>query len=251
MCGRKVQGIISADWNGCLAPGGPFDVIEFHYPELLSILSEVFKKYTSNIISFREATLRVQAIIPAPIAEEQMDAYLDASFRTYPGVPELIEWCQSKGIVFMINTTGPQGYFQRVLSKRLLPQPSVLSASTFIRYPGRNTDPPCIYDLEEIDDKPRHTAAVLAAKGIPGQRAILIGDSGGDGPHFEWGWQVGACLIGSMTKPSRQSYCKRRGVKTSRHFGISYADGEGIALDKEMRIHFMDLVPIIEEVLEV
>lgn len=250
MQNSKYKGLISSDWNGCLAPAHPFDAVQFHYPDLMPTLTEVFEKYTSNLISFSEAVGRVQAILPAPITGEQMDAYLDASFKTYSGVPELMEWCRRKDILFMINTTGPQGYFQRIFSKRLLPPTSVLSASTFIRYPGQSTDPPFTYDLTDIQDKPRHTEAILVAEGIPAQKAILIGDSGGDGPHFKWGSEIGACLIGSMTKPSLERYCKREGVEIDRHFGLSYTEGASRNPEEEMHVNFMDLSGTIKEVLE-
>jgi hypothetical protein len=38
-----------------------------------------------------------------------MDSYLDECFETYGGVPELMEWCEKKDILFMINTTGLRG----------------------------------------------------------------------------------------------------------------------------------------------
>jgi hypothetical protein len=31
---HKYKGMISSDWNECLAPCGPFDPIAFAYPEL-------------------------------------------------------------------------------------------------------------------------------------------------------------------------------------------------------------------------
>jgi len=42
--GRKYQAMVSSDWNECLAPTGPFDPVSFHYPDLTSELSGVFKK---------------------------------------------------------------------------------------------------------------------------------------------------------------------------------------------------------------
>lgn len=101
--GRKYRAMVSSDWNECLTSSGPFDPVSFYYPDLTSELSGVFKKYTANLAPFREAVRQIQALIPSPITEDKMDAYLDQSFRTYPGVPELIEWCLSKDILFMIN----------------------------------------------------------------------------------------------------------------------------------------------------
>ena len=83
--------------------------------------------------------------MPAPIRPEQIDAYLDESFATYTGVTDLIEWCLSKNIVFMINTTGMIGYFQRVFARGLLPRVPVISAHPMIRFSERNSDPPCVY----------------------------------------------------------------------------------------------------------
>ena len=80
----------------------------------------IFKAYTGNEIPLSEATKRILSLLPAPITEEQMDSYLDERFETYRGVPELMEWCEKKDILFMINTTGMQGYFQRVFAKETL-----------------------------------------------------------------------------------------------------------------------------------
>ena len=43
-------------------------------------------------ISLEQAARQVRNLLPDPFTEEQMDAYLDQSFVTYPGVPELIQW---------------------------------------------------------------------------------------------------------------------------------------------------------------
>jgi 2-hydroxy-3-keto-5-methylthiopentenyl-1-phosphate phosphatase len=196
---RKYRAVISSDWNECLAPCGPFDSISFVYPHLEPELSEIFREYTSNKFSLSQAARRITAMIPAPITEEQMDSYLDECFETYRGVPELMEWCEKKDILFMINTTGMQGYFQRVIAKALLPKLPIVSASPTIRFTVRDNDP-SFYDLVEIHDKPKNTETVIRGFGVPPGRAILMGDSGGDGPHFKWGARVGAFLIGSMTK---------------------------------------------------
>jgi 2-hydroxy-3-keto-5-methylthiopentenyl-1-phosphate phosphatase len=240
--------MISSDWNECLAPCGPFDFISFTYPHLEPELSRIFREYTANKITLLDATMKITAMIPAPITEQQMDSYLDTSFETYKGVPELMEWCEKKDILFMINTTGMQGYFQRVFAKGLLPNVPVVSAHPMIKYKERGRIPCQWYDLLEIRDKPENTRKVLSEWGIPPEKAVLIGDSGGDGPHFEWGAKVGAYLIGSMTKRSLDQYCSKRGIKISLHFGLCYSKGEKRNKAQEMDINFMDLVPMIEAI---
>jgi hypothetical protein len=85
--------------------------------------------------------------------------------------------------------------------------------------------------------------------GIAPGRVILMGDSGGDGPHFEWGASVGAFLMGSMTKSSLDQYCSQRGIKISLHFGPRYSNGEKRREELEMGVNFMDLIPKIEIIL--
>ena len=205
---RQYKALVSSDWNECLAPCGPFDFISFVFPDLKSDLESIFKCYTGNIISLGEAAQKIQKLLQDPVNEEHMDAYLDASFVTYRGVADLIEWCLERDILFMINTTGMIGYFQRVFAKGLLPTVPVLSAHPMVRYAHRETDPLQVYDLLEIQDKSKNTRAVADCLNIPGEKIILMGDSGGDGPHFEWGAGIGAHLIGSMTKPSLETYCQ-------------------------------------------
>ncbi|MBW2202038.1 MAG: hypothetical protein JRF71_14625 [Deltaproteobacteria bacterium] len=183
----KYKAIVSSDWNECLAPCGPFDFISFNHPELAVDLATIFQQYTGNMISLGEAACQIQDLLPVPITNEQMDVYLDKSFITYKGVPELIEWCSIKNILFMINTTGMVGYFQRIFAKNLLPPVPVVSAHPMIRFPERKSDPPSLYDLLEIQDKSKNTAAVVRSFNIPPEKIIVMGDSGGDGPHFEWG----------------------------------------------------------------
>ena len=149
----------------------------------------------------------------------------------------------------MINTTGMIGYFQRVFAKRLLPRVPVISAHPMIRYPSRNSDPDDIYDLFETEDKGQNTAAVARSYHISSKRVILMGDSGGDGPHFEWGAKDNAFLIGSMTKPSLEKYCRQKNINLNLRFGISYADVQEKNLQKEMQINFMDLASSIEDIL--
>ncbi len=244
---KTYRGIVSSDWSECLAPCSPFDFISFNYPELTTCLETIFKQYTGNRISLGEAARQIQKILPDPITEIQMDAYLDHSFSTYTGVPELIEWCLSKDILFMINTTGMTGYFQRILAKALLPGFPLLSAHPMVRYPKQSSDPIHIYNLLEIKDKAKNTEAAIKAHQIPPNKIIIMGDSGGDGPHFEWGASVNAFLIGSMTKPSLQNYCLAKNIKINFNFGISYAQNQNKDLKKEMQVNFMDLLPCIEE----
>jgi hypothetical protein len=178
----KYKALISSDWNECLAPCGPFDPVSFAFPDLEPELRSLFRQYTGNEISLAEATRRIAALTPRPVTTEDMDAYLDASFSTYRGVPELIDWCLSRDILFMINRT----------------------------------------------------------------RVVVVGDSGGDGPHFEWGSSLGAFLIGSMTKGSLESYCSKRGITVHERFGISYASGETRVVEKELSVNFMELTYLIE-----
>ncbi len=109
------------------------------------------------------------------------------------------------------------------------------------------SDPPDIYDLLEIPDKGQNTAAAIRKHAIAPGKAILMGDSGGDGPHFEWGAKQGALLIGSMTKPSLTDYCVNQGVVINVSFGSTYRPRETKDLAKEMAFDFMDLVPVIEQ----
>ena len=246
---KKYKAIISSDWSECLAPCSPFDFISFNYPQLTSRLEAIFKQYTGNHISLGQAARQIQKMLPDPITENQMDAYLDHSFSTYPGVPELIEWCLRKDILFMINTTGMAGYFQRICAKGLLPELPLLSAHPMVRYPQQNSDPDHIYTLFEIKDKAKNTQAAIKAHRIPPNKIVIMGDSGGDGPHFEWGTKVNAFLIGSMTKASLENYCLAKNIKINFKFGISYAHNQNKDLKKEMQVNFMDLSSCIGEAL--
>lgn len=246
---RAFNAILSSDWSECLSPSGPFDFIAFAYPQLEPELQEVFRSYTGNRISLGEACSRIQKILPAPITAETMDAYLDREYAVYRGVPELIEWCAGQGVLLMLNTTGMIGYFQRVFAKGLLPTVPVLSANPLFRFPAGADDPGLILDLNETRDKGRNTAAVAARMGIPAGRVIVMGDSGGDGPHFEWALRAGAFTIGSMTKPSLAAYCGRHGIAIGRRFGLVYGRGEARDVETEMTIDFRDLINTIEEAL--
>jgi hypothetical protein len=245
---ENLKGIISSDWNQCLAPCGPFDPIIYNYPELTADLTTVFMEYTGNKISLGAASKRIRQLLPGPISVQQMDAYLDASFCTYKGVPELINWCTGNKILFMINTTGLTGYFQRVFAKKLLPRVPVLSANGMVRYPFQATDPPLMYDLEEIQDKGKNTACALESFGISEKRMVIIGDSGGDGPHFEWGKQNKAYLIGSMAKQSLTNYCEKNKIGIDLFFGPTYTSGRQRSDDEEMMVDFMESIPVFERI---
>jgi hypothetical protein len=249
MTGSTYRAILSSDWNECLAPCGPFDCVFFVYPHLKESLSTIFRQYTANEIALSEAVDRMQRMLPRSIAREEMDAYLEASFVTYPGLTDWMEWCQSHDILFMINTTGMQGYFQRVFAKGFLPLIPALSAHPMLRFESLPSDPRLILDLREIPDKPRNTSAALSSFGISTRKIILMGDSGGDGPHFEWGAKVGALLIGSMTKSSLQSYCDARGLTIHVHWGWAGVAGDRPGAKAFPSGDFMQLVPWVEEYL--
>jgi 2-hydroxy-3-keto-5-methylthiopentenyl-1-phosphate phosphatase len=244
---KSYKAIVSSDWNECLEPCGPFDFISFNYPQLSTPLEIIFKKYTGNIITLGDAVHQIQKLLPAPITEMQMDHYLDERFATYRGVPELIEWCLSNNILIMINTTGMIGYFQRIFAKNLLPKVPLLSAHPMVRYPKNDADPRHIYDLFETIDKGKNTESVIRSLNIPSNKIIIMGDSGGDGPHFEWGAASNAFLIANMTKPSLKKYCDQKSIPINTQFGPSYKDGEVKDLGKEMQVNFMDLAPIIDD----
>ena len=243
------RALVSSDWNECLAPCGPFDFISFVYPELKVRFEAIFRQYTSNAVTLGQAIGRLQGLLPGSITEQQMDAYLEHSFQTYTGVPELIDWCNDHGILFMINTTGMLGYFQRIFAKGLLPRVQALSAHPMTRYPARETDPSHVYELFEIQDKAKHTESVMRLLNIPPQKVIIMGDSGGDGPHFEWGRSVGALLVGSMTKTSLAAYCRSKGISIDVRFGVARTAESAKARDKELQVDFVDLIPTIKEIL--
>jgi hypothetical protein len=179
-----------------------------------------------------------------------VDAYLDDAFTTYPGVPDLIEWCLSHDILFMINTTGMIGYFQRIFAKGLLPPVPVISAHPMMRFSARKSDPPCVYALYEIQDKSKHTEAAVRAFNIAQGKIVLMGDSGGDGPHFEWGAKKGALLIGSMTKHSLSAYCQKKNIDIDVCFGVSYGPDEKRDPKRETGVNFLELTSPIEAFLD-
>ena len=247
---RRYSAMVSSDWNGCLAPCGPFDFISFAYPRLKSDLRTIFRQYTGNIISLGEAAAQLRKLLPDPITPDQMDAYLDESFTTYTGVPELIEWCSSHNILFMINTTGMIGYFQRIFTNNFLPPVPVVSAHPQIRYPRNSSDSCRFYELLETRHKSKNTDRVARSLAIPASKILLMGDSGGDGPHFEWGRANGAFLVSSMTKPSLDVYCRNKDIDIDLRFGLDYSRPEKRNPQEEFQVNFMNLATTIEKIVD-
>jgi hypothetical protein len=105
------------------------------------------------------------------------------------------------------------------------------------------------YPLLEITDKGLLTAKAAGHFGISHEKIIVMGDSGGDGPHFEWAGSVGAATIASMAKPSLLSYCRRRHLQITHRFGHTYGEGEPIEVEKEIRYDFMELSQVIGQLL--
>ncbi|MFC1886181.1 hypothetical protein ACFLZM_03895 [Thermodesulfobacteriota bacterium] len=242
------RAIISSDWNQCLAPCGPFDPIIYNYPDVASDLITIFEAYTGNIISLGTANRKIKKLLPKPISIQQMDRYLDNSFITYKGVPDLIDWCLKHNILFMINTTGFVGYFQRIFAKHLLPKIPVISANPMIRHPFLETDPSYLLELDEIQDKGKNTETAMEYFGFSGKKVVIIGDSGGDGPHFKWGAEHTAYLIGSMAKPSLTNYCNQKKIKINLFFGSVYAKGEKRNAENEMNVDFMELSSVFQKI---
>ena len=149
----------------------------------------------------------------------------------------------------MINTTGTQGYFQRSIRKGLIPEVPIVAGNPMISFPQTSDGERYSNMVTEIGDKPLCSEAVAKATGLPPAKVVVIGDSGGDGPHFEWGARSGAYLVGSMTKPSLGAYCESHGIEINRLFGVSYSQGEKRDVDKEMTVDFMDLAVVIEQAL--
>ncbi|MGD9201293.1 MAG: hypothetical protein PVI26_07005 [Chitinispirillia bacterium] len=247
---QKYKAIISSDWNQCLAPCRPFDPIIYNYPDLSFDLTKIFKEYTGNKISLGTANERIFNLLPEPLSIKQMDDYLYDSFVTYKGVPELIDWCNKNNILFMINTTGLMGYFQRIYANSLLPKVPVISANSLIQYQYSETDPPQIYDLKEIEDKGKNTAQALRYFSISESKIIIIGDSGGDGPHFEWGKTNKAYIIGSMTKQSLMDYCNKKKININLFFGSTYLTNEVRIVENEMLFDFIELSSVFERISE-
>lgn len=247
---KQFTGVVSSDWSECLSPNGPFDPIAFVYPELKPKLSDIFKNYTGNKISLSQAVSAIGQLLPHAFTQDSMDAYLDASFKTYVGVPELIAWLLSHNILFMINTTSSQGYFQRAMAKGLIPEVPVIAANPIIRFPEGLEGGRYRYEVLEIEHKSRNTEAVLKSLNLTARNLIVMGDSGGDGPHFHWASRVGAFLVGSMVKPSLSNYCTSREVLIDKLFGIVYAPDEPRDLEREFQFNFMELTDLIADRLD-
>lgn len=240
------QGIVSSDWSECLSPNGPFDPLSFVYPELEAKLARIFKDYTGNLISLEDAVGRIRVLLPRPLDEAQMEAYLDARFQTYSEVPQLIQWCLDRDILFMINTTGTHGYFQCAIKKGLIPAVPVVAANPLLQFGHAQST----YLVNEIDDKPTNTEAVIKSLNVPAGKLVVMGDSGGDGPHFHWAARSSGYLIASMAKPSLVNYCEKRNVKINRFFGLRYEPGQSRNLDGEMAVSFMQLTDVIQDALD-
>lgn len=241
MISGTYRAIISSDWSECLSPNGPFDPISFLYPDLKADLARIFSQYTGNLISLDAAISQIKTLLPAPLTIGQMDEYLDASFQTYRGVPDLIQWCLDRDILFMINSTGTHGYFERAQAKGLLPLMPVVSANPLVVFNAEKQR----YYVNEIEDKPKNTETVFRSLNLPAEKLVVIGDSGGDGPHFHWAAQIGGHPIASMAKHSLVQYCADRGVVISSYFGLRYGRGESRDIAEEMKIDFRDLKEIL------
>jgi len=244
----RYKAIVSTDWNECLAPCRPFDFIAFNLPQIKPQLNAIFRQYTGNQITLGQAVGQIRKLLPDIVKPEQMDAYLGEAFTTYPGVADLIEWCLSHNILFMINTTGMIGYFQRVFARGHLPRVPVIAAHPLVRFAACSSDPRYIYDLFETGDKANNTETAIRSFGISSNKIILMGDSGGDGPHFEWGSKIGAFLIGSMTKATLDDYCRIKNIKINLRFGLDYTKDDKKDVKKEMQVNFMDLATTIEAI---
>ena len=244
---ERFQYLVASDWSECLSPNGPFDPLIFTWPHLEEDLTRIFSAYTSNEISLSRAVGEIKSLLPAELAEKKMDAFLREKFATYTGLSQVINWCLEHGIAFMINSTGPIGYFQRALARGFLPRIPLLSAHPFLRYAPADTDPEQIFELLEIEDKGTNTHAALHALGIPPQRTAVVGDSGGDGPHFTWAADNGALRVGINTKASLESYCATRGIEINAHLGLSYQHGETRDREAEARTDLTELCTVLRQ----
>jgi hypothetical protein len=246
MTSRRFRGMVSSDWSECLSPNGPFDPFSFSYPALKSPLDNIFKWYTGNRMSLKAAVGQIMGLLPEQFTPYHMDEYLDAEFAVYKGVTDLMRWCDAHDVLFMLNTTGTTGYFQRAGAKGLLPKIPAIASNPMIAFPGEYGD---LFSgfIHEISDKPVCTKEVATRYGIDPSRIVIIGDSGGDGPHFGWGSDVGAFLIGSMTKSSLLNYCEAGGIIINQKFGPEGgpkgANARGVETD------FMELCGVIEGVM--
>jgi len=74
--------------------------------------------------------------------------------------------------------------------------------------------------------------------GIPAERVIVMGDSGGDGPHFEWAHQAGAFIISSMTKPSLGGLLRQQRDHHRKALRLGHGKNEARDLKREMAVDF-------------
>jgi hypothetical protein len=246
----RYKALVSSDWSECLSPNGPFDVAAFTFPDLAPALAEIFRSYTGNRISLTDAVSRVSALLPDPITADQMDTYLDSRFDAYSGVPAFIETMLSNDTLFIINTTGSHGYFQRAVAKKLLPPVPLIAANPFIAFPETRvpTEFPC--NVLEIEDKPRCTAVAAERFTAPLHRVVVIGDSGGDGPHFHWAHKAGAACVACMPKQSLIAYCDTRGFSPDAVFGKAYGPGEERDPAAEAAVDFNELAALVLDLLD-
>lgn len=241
------KGLVSSDWNECLAPTGPFDPIAFIYPEIKDELDAIFKNYTSNLIPLSEAVSEIVKLLPQPFSVAQMDAYLEECFAIYKGVVDMINMFATNDILFMINTTGAQGFFQRIMEKKLIPSVPFVAANPFVNFPGVETDPRFPFLVLETSDKGTNTEKVMKKFMIEPAKVVVIGDSGGDGAHFKWGASVGAFLIGSMAKISLKNFCVNNNIVLDKSFGVDYRENEARDVLREQTFDFRELGAFIVE----
>lgn len=238
---KYFNGMVSSDWSECLSPNGPFDPIGYNYPDLENDLHEIFNNYTGNRISLSEAIIRIKNLIPNGLSLRQMDEYLENCFQIYTGVYDFINWLSENKILFMINSTGSQGYFQRAIAKGTIPVIPFISANPFIFYDSQSIASKFPCEVLEIEHKARCTEMVAIENHISYEKIIIIGDSGGDGPHFKWGASNGASLVGSMTKFSLSKYCEVNSIKINKHIGPLYKQGDKRDQESEYKANFTDL----------
>ena len=241
--------LVSSDWSECLSPNGPFDALIHAWPELEPDLDRIFRSYTANEISLSRAVDNIRSLLPSEFGPEAMDGFLREKFASYKNLSELIRWCGEQGIAFMINTTGPMGYFQRALCLGLIPWTPLLSAHPFLRYQPGSREPERTFRLLEIEDKGKNTEQALQLLGIAPQRAVVIGDSGGDGPHFQWAADRGAFRVGCMSKGSLNRYCAERGIGIHARVGPSYAPGQARDPEAERGTDLRELASVISGLL--
>jgi hypothetical protein len=139
------------------------------------------------------------------------------------------------------------GYFQRARVKRLLPALDAVSAHPMLRFASVPGVEISFHDLYEIEDKPKNTQKVMERFHLPASRLFILGDSGGDGPHFAWGAARGAHLVGCMTKPSLKAYCRKHHIRLNLDFGLSPPPGEPRDPQSEMGFDYMELATYMDQ----